>query len=128
LVRLDAAQGVHRGKARFRQIKAFLRQRQQVFPLQKHPGPYRLLVPRHRPDCVSVAALKQLRVELGQVPCLRHWDPMIAPEGTHLSFNATLLMPLARRAEFGAKPPVGAERHKAGGFLSPGTPQYPLHR
>ena len=21
-----------------------------MFPLQKHPGPYRLLVPRHRPD------------------------------------------------------------------------------
>ena len=44
---------------------------------------------------------------------------MIAPEVAALAFDTALLMPLARRAELGGKPPVRAERHEPNRLLPP---------
>ena len=98
-----------------------------MWPLQEHRSSHCLLVPSHRPGFIIVTTLKQLLVELGQVPSLRHWNPMVAPEGANFTFDATLLMTLPRGAELRGEPPVGAKRDKPGGLLPSGTPQYPLH-
>jgi hypothetical protein len=53
-------------------------------------------------------ALYDLLIQILQAASLRHWNPMIPAEPTHLSFYPALLMRslLARETEHGLKPPV----------------------
>ena len=56
------------------------------------------------------------RIEVGDA---RHGHQVVAPEIAAFAFNAALLVPLARRAELGGKPPVRAERQEPHRLLPP---------
>ena len=86
--------------------------------LLDHRRSHRLSVPGDLAPFILATGGQQLRVELREVPRLRHRHPVVAPEVAGLAFDAALFVRFVRRAELALEAPVRAEGDEARGLLA----------
>ena len=72
---------------------------------------------------VLVTRHEELPVPLGDIRRLRHWHPMVPAKVSSLSFDATFLVRLGRRAKLRFESPVRTECDEARCLLAPVSTQ-----
>jgi hypothetical protein len=77
---------------------------------------------------VLAAARQQQGVHRIEVGDAGHRDQVVTSEVAAFALDAALLMPFARRAKLGGKPPMRAERHEPHRLLPPMAAQDLAHR
>src|ERR1700685_1526241 len=83
---------VHLRKMNCRQIKTFLRQSTQVFPLQRHPGAHRLAPLADPSLLIPPRFLPQVQVQGLPVVHLWHRHHVVPAKISSFAFHSTLLM------------------------------------
>src|ERR1700712_2411706 len=124
----DAALLIHEWEYDIGQVEAFRHAWQQVTALLGECGGDGLRAAIQHPRPVSTTTAQQQHVQRIEVGHAGDRHEMIAPEVAAFALNAALLMPRARRAELGGKPPMRAERHKPNRLLAPIATQDLAHR